>query len=78
MARVVKAAAPPAEWMDEAHGVPSPAGVRVRVDGKLFARGAERLPVRGVTYGPFAPAGDGEPFPAQLARCTATRGPRTG
>lgn len=38
---------------------------RIRVDGKLFARGAERLAVRGVTYGPFAPADDGAPFPAQ-------------
>jgi len=37
------------------------------VEGKLFARGQERLAVRGVTYGPFAPTGDGEPFPSPLA-----------
>ena len=38
--------------------------LRVRVDGKLFVWGQERLPVRGVTYGPFAPEDDGAPFPA--------------
>ena len=37
---------------------------RVRVDGKFFARGGQRLRVQGVTYGPFAPDADGEPFPA--------------
>src|SRR5262249_36160373 len=37
---------------------------RVRVDGKFLARGRQRLWVRGVTYGPFAPAADGQPFPA--------------
>jgi GT2 family glycosyltransferase len=47
-----------------ANGVPAVAGVRVRVDGKLFAQGQERLPVCGITYGPFAPEGDGAPFPA--------------
>jgi GT2 family glycosyltransferase len=36
---------------------------RVRVDGKLFARDGQRLRVCGVTYGPFAPNGEGEPFP---------------
>src|SRR5262245_15687821 len=36
---------------------------RVRVDGKLLARGGRRLRVRGVTYGPFAPGAGGEPFP---------------
>ncbi len=36
---------------------------RVRVDGKFFARGTERLVVRGVTYGPFAPNADGDQFP---------------
>jgi GT2 family glycosyltransferase len=34
------------------------------VDGKFFARGSQRLRVRGVTYGPFAPNDEGEPFPA--------------
>src|SRR5262245_51393063 len=37
---------------------------RVRVDGKFLARGRRRLRVQGVTYGPFAPGADGEPFPA--------------
>jgi GT2 family glycosyltransferase len=40
---------------------------RVRVDGKFFARGPKRLRARGVSYGPFTPNEDGEPFPA-LAR----------
>jgi O-antigen biosynthesis protein len=43
----------------EATAVPG----RARVDGKFFARGGRRLRARGVTYGPFAPAGAGEPFP---------------
>jgi O-antigen biosynthesis protein len=38
---------------------------RVRLDGKFFARGLQRLRIHGVTYGPFAPGADGEPFPAQ-------------
>src|SRR5262245_34672552 len=41
----------------------APARHRARVDGKFFARGGRRLRVQGVTYGPFAPAADGEPFP---------------
>src|SRR5262245_50828549 len=36
---------------------------RVRVDGKYFARGGQRLWVQGVTYGPFAPDAEGLPFP---------------
>src|SRR5262249_45541637 len=42
-----------------------PPGVqqRVRVDGKFFARGGQRLRVHGVTYGPFAPDAEGQPFP---------------
>src|SRR6516225_5096892 len=45
-------------------------GNRVRVDGRFFARAARedapgwQFRVRGVTYGPFAPNGAGEPFPA--------------
>lgn len=34
------------------------------MDGKFFAIGSRRLRVQGVTYGPFAPAVDGQPFPA--------------
>lgn len=41
------------------------AAVRTRVDGKFFSRGGRRLRVRGVTYGPFAPNVDDEPFPAR-------------
>jgi GT2 family glycosyltransferase len=37
---------------------------RVRAEGKLLARGRQRLRVRGVTYGPFAANADGQPFPA--------------
>jgi O-antigen biosynthesis protein len=40
--------------------VPSP---RVRVDGKFFAQGRQRLRLHGVTYGPFAPGANGQPFP---------------
>jgi GT2 family glycosyltransferase len=42
----------------------SPAA-RVRVDGKFFARGTERIRIQGVTYGPFAPNADAEPFPVR-------------
>src|SRR5947209_5401586 len=38
-------------------------GSRVRVDGKFFARGAQRLVLQGITYGPFAPNVDGDAFP---------------
>jgi GT2 family glycosyltransferase len=37
---------------------------RVKVDGKFFARQEQRLRVQGVTYGPFAPNTDGQPFPS--------------
>ena len=36
---------------------------RVCVDGKFLARGGQRLRICGVTYGPFAPGSDGQPFP---------------
>ena len=36
---------------------------RVGVDGKFFAVGDEQFPFRGVTYGTFAPRGDGARFP---------------
>jgi O-antigen biosynthesis protein len=42
---------------------PPAADERIRIDGKLFAAGAERFEFRGVTYGTFAPRGDGAPFP---------------
>jgi O-antigen biosynthesis protein len=35
----------------------------VEADGKFFAAGGERFEFRGVTYGTFAPRGDGAPFP---------------
>ena len=43
---------------------PRPGRARPRVDGKFLAVGDERLWVRGVTYGTFAPGADGERFPA--------------
>jgi len=36
---------------------------RVRVDGKFFARGSQRLRLQGITYGPFAANVDGDTFP---------------
>ena len=45
------------------NGTPGVVQERVRVDGKFFARGAQRLRIQGVTYGPFAPNEAGEPFP---------------
>jgi glycosyltransferase involved in cell wall biosynthesis len=36
---------------------------RVRTDGKFFSAGSERFEFRGVTYGTFAPRGDGAQFP---------------
>jgi GT2 family glycosyltransferase len=43
----------------------APTAWRPSVDGKFFACGGQRLRVKGVTYGPFAPNIDGEPFPAR-------------
>ncbi|HEX5221347.1 MAG TPA: glycosyltransferase, partial [Verrucomicrobiae bacterium] len=37
---------------------------RVTVDGKFFRRGAEKLYLKGVAYGPFARNASGEPFAA--------------
>ncbi len=42
---------------------------RVHVHGKLFARGGERLYLRGVTYGPFASDREGRPFPTRKRVC---------
>jgi glycosyl hydrolase family 2 len=36
---------------------------RVRIEGKYFAHLGRRLRVQGVTYGPFAPNQDAEPYP---------------
>lgn len=38
------------------------ASARVRVDGKFFRRGAAKLHLKGVAYGPFAPDAEGRPF----------------
>jgi len=40
---------------------------RVYVDGKFFRRGAEKLHLKGVAYGPFAPNAAGEPFASREA-----------
>jgi len=37
---------------------------RVSVDGKFFRRGAEKLFLKGVSYGPFPPSKEDQPFPA--------------
>jgi hypothetical protein len=37
----------------------------VRLDGKFFLRGEQRLRIQGVTYGPFAPNAEGDQFPAR-------------
>lgn len=36
---------------------------RVSVDGKFFRLGEKKFFVKGLVYGPFAPNGNGEPFP---------------
>ena len=43
---------------------------RVRADGKFFRLGERKFHLKGVTYGPFAPNNDGEPFatPEQTRR----------
>jgi GT2 family glycosyltransferase len=46
------------------HRVAEPMTNRVRRDGKFFRLGEAKFYVKGVTYGPFAPTSDGEPFPA--------------
>lgn len=38
---------------------------QLRTAGKFFFRGKEKIYLRGVTYGPFAPGEDGVPFPSQ-------------
>jgi GT2 family glycosyltransferase len=50
------------EW--KGYQAPAPERERVRVDGKLFARGQRRFRVQGVTYGPFAPDAARSPFPS--------------
>ena len=43
---------------------------RVSIDGKFFRLGENKFPIKGATYGPFAPNAAGEPFasPEQTAR----------
>jgi O-antigen biosynthesis protein len=53
--RIDQAVNPPSE--------PAPRPERLRIDGKFFSRGGQRVRVRGVTYGPFAPHANDEPFP---------------
>src|SRR5262249_46242343 len=36
----------------------------VRIEGKFFTRAGKPLRLQGVSYGPFGPNRDGEPFPA--------------
>ena len=52
-----------------ASGAPGDCGLtsgtrgRVRVEGKSFVLGGRKVRIRGVTYGPFEPGADGQPFP---------------
>src|ERR1700727_1138833 len=39
-------------------------GETIRVDGKFFRAGTAKHFIKGVTYGPFAPDGQGAQFPA--------------
>ncbi len=41
---------------------PHPTELRPQVDGKFFRAGDQKLYLRGVTYGPFAPGTDGQPY----------------
>ena len=43
---------------------PLAATTRIRTDGKFLRLGEDRFLVKGVTYGTFAPDGDGYQFPA--------------
>jgi GT2 family glycosyltransferase len=45
------------------HGKRTAESERVKVDGKLFARNGHPFRIQGVTYGPFRPSPEGEPFP---------------
>src|SRR5262249_23195156 len=38
---------------------------RIQARGKCFGRAGGKLRIQGVTYGPFAPNAQGEPFPSQ-------------
>ena len=42
---------------------------RMRIHGKRFAHGEEGTRLRGLTYGPFAPDAEGQPFPARSRVC---------
>ncbi len=41
----------------------------MRIHGKRFAHGEAATRLRGLTYGPFAPDADGQPFPARSRVC---------
>lgn len=55
--------AAPGEPGPGVHGGPRPGDGRPRLDGKFLAVGDQRLWVRGVTYGTFAPDTGGDRFP---------------
>lgn len=44
----------------------SAVGQRVTVGGKFFCQGTEKFTLRGISYGPFRPNQQGEPFPEAL------------
>jgi GT2 family glycosyltransferase len=57
--------------------LPPPDSERARIDGKLFRLGPTTWPVKGLTYGPFAPNRDGQflpPRPRVLSDLAQMRG----
>jgi hypothetical protein len=54
---------PKADLRAPARAASPPSSSRPQVVGKFLERGAARFRVQGVTYGPFAPDRDGQPFP---------------
>ena len=46
------------------HTQPAASRPRLEVRGKFFFAGDDKVPLRGVTYGPFAPDADGYGYPA--------------
>jgi glycosyltransferase involved in cell wall biosynthesis len=55
---------PPPGWTPPPASGPRPGEGPVRIDGKFLGVGSQRLVVRGVTYGTFAPGPGGQPFPS--------------
>src|SRR5438105_318991 len=63
--QVVRKVDPREEQVVERNGRLSLAQRKIRVEGKFFIRGRQRIRIQGVTYGPFAPDAEGQPFPTR-------------